>query len=152
MMGRLMDTARLWVFVAALITYSLPCVGETISPSAKLRITLEPQHKETIFQETSKFATENDFSFEDAGIHLPLLDGRRLVYLILKRNDGIQVRINNVRAEESFAIAIYERKPAPGWRKVWEDLIDAFRARCLIQATDLPEGGRDHKPVEAACE
>ena len=137
-----MEVARLLVIVVALVTCALPSLGETISPSAKLRITLEPKHKETIFLETSKFASENGFSFEDVGIQLPPLDGRRLVYLKLKRNDRIEVHIHNVRAEESFAIAIYERKPAPQWQAVWDDLIDAFRARCLIKPTDLPEGGR----------
>ncbi|MDH3597366.1 MAG: hypothetical protein OEM93_21215 [Rhodospirillales bacterium] len=144
-----MDITRLLVFMAALLTCSMPCAGETISPSAKLRFTLEPKQKETIFQETSKFAAENDFSFEDAGIHLPLLEGRRLVYIRLKRDDHIEIHINNVHAEESYFIGIYERKPAPGWREVWDDLIAMFRARCLIGLEDLAGDGRDYEPVEA---
>ena len=69
----------------------------------------------------------------------------------LKGKDRIEVHIHNVRAEGSFFIGIYEREPAPRWRTVWDDLIAAFIAHCLIQPADLPEVASGHELVEANC-
>jgi|SRR5580704_8873115 hypothetical protein len=119
------------VIVAVAFAASAASLFTTTNTAPKLRLEFHiPANTDNdVLDFFVGFASSEGLTVEDAGAKMPPINGRRILFLALRKGGAVEVIVGNFLKDDQFLVSAYEHEATPAFTGIASRLTDQLKEK-----------------------
>jgi hypothetical protein len=111
---------------------SLKLADASYRPKAGLNVTVPNAQTTSFFEIVEDLAAKSGFELQHNLSGLPLKDGRRTIFLMFARQDGVEIAVANPFHQDDMIVTFYDKRETGAWKSVYDKFMNGFEGAWVL--------------------